>query len=370
MQRFRFLTAALALATALVAVPAAAIPDVVSYAARVENDAGPFDGTAAVTFRIFGAATGGTALWTENVASAVVVNGDLVHELGSVAPLDDALLDSDALFLELTFNGETLTPRVAINAAPFALRAREAEVAEIAIDAEQLGGRAAATYQFTAASGGGLTLSGTSFSIATGGVNATHIADGTVGAAELANSAVSSAKLAAAAVTTAILADFAVATAKLADGAVTLAKLAANSVDGTKIVDGSVGNAEIATGAINAAKLAASSVTSVAINDGAVAAADLATAAVTESKIAAGAVTAAKLRSGVALFELPPACGTGLTIRSSCSTIACNEQVTRDAFNTILDVDVEFRDCANNCNRTSPAVCSVSATPVGTMVGP
>lgn len=370
MQRFRFLTAALALATAFVAMPAAAIPDVVSYAARVENDAGPFDGTAAVTFRIFGAATGGTALWTENVASAVVVDGDLVHDLGSVAPLDDALLDRDALFLEVTFNGETLTPRVAINAAPFALRARDAEVAEIAVDAEQLGGRAASTYQFTAATGGGLTLNGTSFAIATGGVNASHIADGTVGAAELANSAVGSAKLAAAAVTTAILADLAVATAKLADGAVTLAKLAANSVDGAKIVDGSVGNADLANGAVTSAKLASGAVSGAAILDNSVTAADIAINAITSSELGTGAVTAAKLSNGVPLFELAPECGSGLTTKTTCVTVACGERITRDAFNTILDVDTQFKDCANNCTRTSPDTCNVSATPVGTMVGP
>lgn len=370
MNRIKSLLTALTLAAAGASAPAQAVPDLVSYAARVESGAGPFNGTAAVSFRIFGVATGGTSLWSEDVASIVVADGELVHDLGSVEPLDGALLERDALFLELTFNGEVLLPRVAMNAAPFALRARDAEVAEIAVDAERLGGRDAATYQFSAAPAGGLALSGTSFSIATSGVTSAHIADAAVGTPELANSAVTAAKLAAAAVSTAILADLAVVTAKLADGAVSLSKLAANSVDGTKIVDGSVGNAEIATGAINAAKLAASSVTSVAILDGAVAAADLGFAAVTESKIAAGAVTAAKLRSGVALFELPPACGSGLTIRSNCNTIACGERVARDAFNTILDVDVEFRDCANSCNRTAPAVCSVSATPVGTMVGP
>jgi hypothetical protein len=370
MHRIRSVFAALALATAFVSLPAAAIPDVVSYAARIENDAGPFEGTAAVTFRIFGAATGGTALWTENVASAVVVAGDLVHDLGSVEPLDDTLLERDALFLEVTFNGETLTPRVAINAAPFALRAREAEVAEVAVDAEQLGGRAAATYQFTAAPGGGLTLTGTSFAVTAGGINATHLADASVGSAELANSAVTSAKLAATAVTTAILADLAVVTAKLADGAVSLAKLAANSVDSTKVVDGSIAAVDLANGAVGSTKLASNAVLTANILDGQVTSGDLATNAVTEAKVAAGAVSPAKLRNGVQLFNLPSECGSGLTRDDECRTVMCDIQVNRDAFNVILSVNPLFFTCAGRCSATTRQTCSVGATVQGVMVGP
>lgn len=370
MNRIKSLLTALALAAAGASAPALAIPDLVSYAARVESGADPFNGTAAVSFRIFGVATGGTSLWSEDVASIVVADGELVHDLGSVELLDGALLERDALFLELTFNGEVLLPRVAMNAAPFALRARDAEVAEIAVDAERLGGRDAATYQFSAAPAGGLALSGTSFSIATSGVTSAHIADAAIGTPELANSAVTTAKLAAAAVSTAILTDLAVVTAKLADGAVSLGKLAANSVDGSKIVDGSVATADIAVGAVNSTRLANNAVQTGNILDGGIAAIDLASNSVTEAKVAAGAITSTKLRNGVSVFDLPSACGEGLTPDSTCRTKMCGVLVTRDGLNTILGVVPLFSSCANRCSATSSESCSVSQTTVaGTMVG-
>ena len=55
----------------------------------------------------------------------------MVHARDDIEGLDAAILDEEALFLEVTFNGEVLTPRVAVNAAPFALRAKEAELAEV-----------------------------------------------------------------------------------------------------------------------------------------------------------------------------------------------------------------------------------------------
>ena len=108
----------------VVAAPALALPDVVTYAARVENDAGVFSGTVAVTFQLFDASEVGNQLWSESVASTVVVAGDLVHELGSIEPLDSTVIERDDLFLAVTINGDTLSPRVALRAVPYALRAR------------------------------------------------------------------------------------------------------------------------------------------------------------------------------------------------------------------------------------------------------
>ena len=114
------------LITALVlvaAAPAMAIPDVVSWTARVENDAGPFDGTLSITFALFDVDEAGTPLWTESVPSADVTDGDIVHELGSITPLDDTLIDRDNLFLQVTMNGDVLSPRSALRAVPSASRA-------------------------------------------------------------------------------------------------------------------------------------------------------------------------------------------------------------------------------------------------------
>ena len=186
---------ALALLALIVATPAMAIPDVVTWAARVENDAGAFNGNLTVTFELFDVLTAGTSLWSETVASAIVVDGDLVHDLGSIEVLDDALIDRDNLFLQVTMNGDVLAPRSALRAVPYALRAENAATAELAnqaTDATKLGGFAPATFQFRAASGGGLALTGTEFAIAAASVTTARIADGAVTTAKIGAGAITS----------------------------------------------------------------------------------------------------------------------------------------------------------------------------------
>ncbi len=208
----------LALLALIIATPAMAIPDVVTWAARVENDAGPFNGNLTVSFELFDVLSAGTPLWTEVVTSAIVVDGDLVHELGSVAPLDDALINRDNLFLQVTMNGDVLAPRSALRAVPYALRAENAATAEVAVraaDATKLGGLAPTAFQFRAAAGGGLALTGTEFSIAAASISTARLADGAVTATKLApssvsgsaiaNAGISAGKLAAASVTPANL---------------------------------------------------------------------------------------------------------------------------------------------------------------------
>lgn len=218
------MTNALALLALIVATPAMAIPDVVTWAARVENDAGAFNGNLTVTFELFDVLSAGTPLWAETATSAVVVDGDLVHDLGSVEALDDALIDRDNLFLQVTMNGDVLAPRSALRAVPYALRAENAANAETAdlaaraTDATKLGGFAPTAFQFTAAASGGLALSGTQFSIAPLAVTSAHIADG----------AVTSTKLAPLAVTGAAIASNTIVAGKLASGAVSSSNIVGN----------------------------------------------------------------------------------------------------------------------------------------------
>ncbi|MDP2345215.1 MAG: hypothetical protein Q8O67_30000 [Deltaproteobacteria bacterium] len=200
----------------VVATPVLALPDVVSYAARVENDAGIFSGTVAVTFQLFDASVAGTELWSETVASTVVVDGDLVHELGSVELLDDTVLERDDLFLAVTINGDTLSPRLALRAVPYALKAQEAEslsglsAADVATDAElgalsfsNLPGVPAGFADgvdndtiATAAAAGGLAVSANAFSIADNGVTLAKMADSSVSSAEVVADSLTAADLA------------------------------------------------------------------------------------------------------------------------------------------------------------------------------
>jgi hypothetical protein len=253
------LIASLALA---VAVPAAAVPDVVTYAARVENDAGAFDGTVSATFSLFSAATSGNALWSETATSIVVVDGDLVHDLGSIEPLDDAVLDSDALFLEVTLNGDTLSPRAALRAVPFALKAREAETLaglsadDVATDAEVAAAVAARVVAFnqlsgvpagfadgvdndtvaTAAAGGGLAVAGNAFSVADNGITLAKMADSSIGSAEIVDGSITSNDIG----------NNAVGSSEIADGSITANDIASNAVGGAEIAANAVTADEIA----------------------------------------------------------------------------------------------------------------------------
>jgi hypothetical protein len=330
----RSIARALCLVAFAAAAPAAAIPDVVTWAARVENDAGPFDGSMTVTFELFDAVTGGAALWTELVPSAVVVNGDLVHELGSVEPLDDSIIDRDNLFLQVTMNGDVLAPRTALRAVPYALRSSEsahAEEAAHAADATTLAGLAAASFQFTAGAGGGLKLTGTAFAVNSSGIVTTMIADG--------------------AVTTAKIGSDAVTTEKVSAGAITAPKIANDAVSSEKISTNAVTTTKVANDAITADKIAANAVTST----------EIAAGAVTSAKIANDAVGIAQMAGLTRLVRtMPDGCGGGLRMGTSCKTIACGFNITLRFFNC----------AATSCNETQPATCGFAdgVTPVGSTV--
>ena len=353
----------------LVAGAAHAVPDVVSYAARVENDAGLFSGTVSATFQLFAASTGGTELWSENAASIVVIGGDLVHDLGSIEPLDDTVLAGGNLFLQVIINGDVLEPRAAIRAVPFALLAKNAEVAARAVfadSADRLGGQSPSSFQFTAGANGGLALAGTAFSIAQNGVTADHIAAAAVSLEKMAANSVDGSKIVDGGVSLAKMAANSVDGSKIVDGAVSLAKLAANSVDGSKIVDGSVGGNDLGAGSVTSAKIATGAVGTAQILDLSVINSDLANNSISSTKIAANAVTADKINGTlIPLFSRPTGCGGGLQVGNAlCASLVCGEFVRRDSFNVILDVDVLFFSCAGGCpidNGTISNACPVTA---------
>ena len=328
------------------ALPAAAVPEVVTYAADIENDDGPFDGTVSVTFELFAAATTGTALWSETVASAVVLDGQLVHDLGSIEPLDADLLQGDALFLQVTLNGEALSPRSALRSVPFSLRARDADVADFATaagtaqsattaetaqtadNATRLDGQPASAFRFTA--GSGLSLTANVFAIQTGGVGTAQLANGAVTTAKLGNGVVGTAQLAANSVGSAQLANNAVTSTQIADGSVGTSDLgssavkagnidtgavngthiAANAVGATQIANGAVGSAQLANGSVGATQLAAGAISASSLADGAVSEDKLANNSVTSAKIVNGSITISDLSGSSTLVGIAaPGCG-------------------------------------------------------------
>ena len=85
-----------------------------SYQGQLLDSGGnPVSGSVPMTFALYTSSTGGTACWTEahSGSHAVDVQDGLFHVLlGQLTPLDTACLTGD-IYLELTMNGETLSPR-------------------------------------------------------------------------------------------------------------------------------------------------------------------------------------------------------------------------------------------------------------------
>ena len=154
-----------------VAAPSAwAVPAKLSFAGRLSTTSGPVDGAASVTFKIFAVSTGGTALWEETHAVAAD-DGLVFAELGATTAFGETFAGDDA-FLELTVNGELLSPRVKLLAVPYALRAASAETADSATTAEvagKLGSLAEADVQRKISAGNGIQVNGTTVSLATTG---------------------------------------------------------------------------------------------------------------------------------------------------------------------------------------------------------
>ncbi len=110
------------------ALPARAeVPQTVGFTARLVDDktGAELTGSHQVAFKLFDAATGGAALWNENVTSDVE-DGLLFVDLGSTEPLTATVLDGRKLFLEVTLDGVVMDPRVTLGSVPYAVRANEA----------------------------------------------------------------------------------------------------------------------------------------------------------------------------------------------------------------------------------------------------
>ncbi len=99
----------------------AEVPRTMAFQGRMADAQGrPLEGNLQVTFRIFGAAAGGTALWEET--QTVSVSGGLFSAgLGAWAPLSVAF---DVPYGgEIQAGGEVLSPRQPLSSAPYSQRA-------------------------------------------------------------------------------------------------------------------------------------------------------------------------------------------------------------------------------------------------------
>jgi hypothetical protein len=127
---------------ALVAIPAAAhaVPGTVTVNGRIAIDDVPLEGATDFTFRLYDQLEGGSELWNEE-QTIDVADGLVVAALGSAVPFDAAVFDGGAAYLEISVDGDTLSPRLSMGTVPYAFRAA------IADDCEALGGYAPDDFQ-------------------------------------------------------------------------------------------------------------------------------------------------------------------------------------------------------------------------------
>jgi hypothetical protein len=106
-----------------------------SYQGKLTDSSGvPINGNTAIQFSLYSAATGGTALWSENYDGNSgrpiinVVNGHFTVELGSQSALLPSLFSSDTRYLGIKVGSDSeMSPRVPILSVPFSLQAEEAD---------------------------------------------------------------------------------------------------------------------------------------------------------------------------------------------------------------------------------------------------
>jgi len=111
----------------------AAVPSVprqISVQGKVTDAGGAplLDGVHSATFAIYTASSGGSPVWTEGPVNVTTGGGLFSHNLGSVASLPINLEVRDSLWLQITFDGLDMSPRVHLVSSPSAQIAEALEV--------------------------------------------------------------------------------------------------------------------------------------------------------------------------------------------------------------------------------------------------
>ena len=96
-------------------------PNTIMYQGRLTNAAGaPLTDTVTVTFGIYAAPSGGTALWQGAYLSRPDANGIISQELGTIP---DTVFTGSQRYLQITVRTDPpMTPRQTLTAAPYAMR--------------------------------------------------------------------------------------------------------------------------------------------------------------------------------------------------------------------------------------------------------
>ncbi len=104
------------------------IPGQVNFQGVLLDDNGQTVNTSVnFDFALFDAITGGSQLWSESQTAVPVTDGMYTVALGSVVALSAEILNTSTVYLEISVEGEILSPRQRLLAVPYALKAEEAE---------------------------------------------------------------------------------------------------------------------------------------------------------------------------------------------------------------------------------------------------
>jgi len=92
-----------------------------TFQGRLAQNGQPFDGSVDLTFRLFDAASGGVLVGTQGINNVPVTEGNFSALLNAASEFGPDAFSGDARWLEIVVNGQTLSPRQPVTAAPYAL---------------------------------------------------------------------------------------------------------------------------------------------------------------------------------------------------------------------------------------------------------
>lgn len=132
MKRLAFAIVVALVATAHATAHATDVPGTVAFTARLVDDksADAKTGTHDVSFTLFDAQDAGHSVWTETHSVTIADDGLVFVELGDTTPLDGHVFDGTDRFLEITVDGATMAPRIALDSVPYAVRSTTAANAD------------------------------------------------------------------------------------------------------------------------------------------------------------------------------------------------------------------------------------------------
>ncbi|MCB0097309.1 MAG: hypothetical protein KDE46_16375 [Caldilineaceae bacterium] len=119
-----------------------AIPTAFSYQGTLRDASGNLiDGTVNLSLRLYGAVTGGTALYTEDFANVNVRSGLFTVIVGDAKVLPASVFNTFPLYLGIKVNNDAeLLPRQRLHPVPYAMQASSAQTAVTANNLAQGGG--------------------------------------------------------------------------------------------------------------------------------------------------------------------------------------------------------------------------------------